>query len=123
MKKRDITCIVCPIGCEITVKYDPEKEKIIDMEGATCKRGEKYAKKEVFHPERTLTSSIKVTGGELPLVSIRTDKAIPKEKIFPLMEVVRKEEVKAPVALGDIILSHPLDLDCNIIATKHVKKK
>lgn len=122
MKKKNITCIVCPIGCNIEVEYDPETEEISKMEGNTCIRGKDYVRKELFNPERVLTSSIKVKGGKLPLVSIRTDKDIPKEKILSLMEIINQQEVKAPVHIGDVLVSNPLDLNADIIATKSVEK-
>jgi len=120
MKSRKITCIVCPIGCEIDVDYNPDEEEILNMEGNTCPKGKNYVKKEIFYPERVLTSSVRVIGGELPLVSIRTDKAIPKEKILPMMELIRDQVVEAPVEIYDIIVSNPLNLECCIIATKNV---
>lgn len=119
--KKSIRCIKCPIGCEIEVEYN--SNEIISIEGAQCPRGESYAKKEIKNPERILTSSIKVKNGDLPLVSVRSDEEIPKEKIFELMEEINKVEVESPVNIGDVLISKPLGLECNIIATKTVNKE
>ena len=68
--EKDITCIVCPIGCKILVKIDGTQLEIV--EGNKCKRGIEYAKNEVFDPRRMLTTSVLVNGGEWPLVSVKS---------------------------------------------------
>ncbi len=119
MKEENLTCIICPNGCQLQVKYN--QQEINDLEGALCQRGEEYAEKELFNPERVLTSTVRVTGGNLPLVSVRTDQAVPRERIRELMELVQGLSVKAPVEIGDIIVTSPLALNCNLIATKSVE--
>ncbi len=39
-----ITCIVCPNGCNVTVKEQEGGELLV--EGFECKRGDKYARDE-----------------------------------------------------------------------------
>ena len=55
MEKRELTCIGCPMGCQITVEL--ESGEVLSVTGNTCKIGENYAKNEVTHPERTVTST------------------------------------------------------------------
>ena len=74
-----IRCIVCPTGCEIQAKKDP-KGKIV-FEGYTCNRGLEYANQEFYEPKRILTTTIRVENGLLPLIPVRTDKPILKEKL------------------------------------------
>lgn len=45
---RELTCVVCPAGCKITVTLDDGK--ITDITGFTCARGKKYAESEVTLP-------------------------------------------------------------------------
>lgn len=118
---KNYTCIVCPNGCDITVEaYD----KIIkSIKGATCKRGEKYVEQEITSPHRTIASSIRLVGGELPLVSVRLSTSIPKEKIFNVMEVIKKAHLVAPVSTGQIVIKDVLGLGSDVIATKDVKAK
>ncbi|MBQ3639347.1 MAG: DUF1667 domain-containing protein, partial [Clostridia bacterium] len=87
--EKKVICIVCPQGCTITVKGDAEKGTIESVEGFTCKRGKTYAENEFIHPLRILTSSVKVTGADTPLVPVRTRTAIPKELLFKGMENIR----------------------------------
>ena len=64
MEVRELICIGCPLGCPLTVRMEGEQ---IEVSGNTCKRGEDYAKKEVLHPARTVTSSVHVRGGALEI--------------------------------------------------------
>jgi CxxC motif-containing protein len=117
----EITCIICPIGCEMTVYH---KEGIItDIKDYECKKGIEYAKEELLDPKRTLTTTIAVTGGELPLVSVKTQYPIPKEKLFDAMDEISEIVVEAPVNIHDTILDNILNLDIDIVATKNVRKK
>ena len=87
MEKRELICIGCPLGCPVTVTMDKET---ITVTGNTCKRGEDYAKKEVTNPTRIVTSSVRVNGGELAMVSVKTKEDIPKGKIFDCMAEIRE---------------------------------
>ena len=70
MEKRELTCIGCPLGCQITVTM--ENGEVKDVAGYTCARGEKYAREEVTNPTRTVTSIVRVEGGNLAAVSVKT---------------------------------------------------
>ena len=115
-----ITCIIiCPIGCKIMVKKDRDKVEIVG--GNKCKRGEVYAKDEALFPKRMITTSVLVEGGEWPLGSVKTSQPVPKEKIFKVLEEVKKIRIKAPVKSGDIIIRNVADTGADIIATRTVK--
>ncbi len=117
----DMTCVVCPIGCHLKVTVD-ENGKFVSVTGNRCPRGEAYAKEEITDPKRVLPTSVKVIGGELPLVSVRTERAIPKRLIFDAMNVIKSIQVNAPVRRGQVIVKNILDTDVNLIATRTVKK-
>ncbi|MBQ7699156.1 MAG: DUF1667 domain-containing protein [Clostridia bacterium] len=119
MKTYEITCIQCPLGCALTVSVDGEA---VTVTGNTCPRGAEYGKKEVLHPSRTVTSTVAVTDGVLPRLSVKTKTDIPKEKIFDVMEVIRKTTVEAPVKIGDVIIENVCGTGADVIATKTVDK-
>ena len=119
-EEKEITCIVCPIGCKILVEIDDKQIKNID--GNKCKQGIDYAKHEALDPRRMLTTSVFVDGGEWSLVSVKSTKPVPKEKIFNVLKEIRKTKVKAPVKSGQGLLNNVANTDINIIATKTVKK-
>lgn len=112
---KDIRCIVCPTGCLVHVK-NVNGELII--EGHLCKRGEECAREEFIAPKRILTTTMRVENGFLPLVPVRSDNPIPKEKLEETLKQIAKNTVKAPIKMGDILIEKVLDLDINIIASR-----
>lgn len=84
MNERELTCIVCPMGCHIKVLSDGDQ--IVSITGNTCPRGKEYAVTECTHPVRTLTTTIKCTDGRL--LPVKTKKPIPKEKIREYMDFI-----------------------------------
>ena len=117
-KEEKITCILCPIGCEITIK----KKNLSIIKGAKCNKGIKYSKNEITNPTRIITTSILVKNGNLPLVSVKTSKPIPKNKINNVLELIKAKSIEAPVKIGDIIIKNILETGSDIIATRSIKK-
>ncbi|MFO8017033.1 MAG: DUF1667 domain-containing protein [Promethearchaeia archaeon] len=113
---RTIRCIVCPTGCEIQVKETPDGE--IEFEDYTCKRGLEYAKQEFYDPKRVLTTTIRVKNGFLPLVPVRTDKAISKDKLNDALKVIAKTEIEAPVHCGQVLIKNIVNEDADLIASR-----
>lgn len=118
MEKRELICICCPLGCPLTVTL--ENDEVTSVTGNTCPRGDAYARKEVTNPTRIVTSTVRVEGGAYAMVSCKTESDIPKEKIFAITEELKNLCVKAPVAIGDVLLTNAADTGVNIIATKSV---
>lgn len=116
MEEKKIICTICPIGCNITVKG--EKGKVKEIEGNLCKRGEEYARNEFLNPKRILTSTVKINNYKLPVVSVRSDKPVPKELLFKCMEIIKKVEIDPPIFIGKIVVENILDTGVNIIVTK-----
>lgn len=121
MNNKTYTCIICPNGCEITVEYD--ENGYFNCEGNLCSRGEEYVHREITAPQRTISSSVLVTGGDMPLVSVRLTKPVPKEKIFDIMREIKSISLNAPVEAGTVIVENILGLGSNLIATRSVKEE
>ena len=102
MKTTELTCIVCPVGCALRVEQNEEGE-VVSVTGNTCPRGAAYGKDEVLHPVRTLTTTVRVRGGER-LLPVKTDRPIPKEKLFQAMEKINSLSIDAPIKIGDVLL-------------------
>lgn len=119
MVEKIITCITCPIGCDIVVSG--EGDGILSMKGNQCKRGEEYASKEFMHPVRILTTTVKVNGADTPLLPIRSDKPVPQELLMQCMDEIRNVRVTPPISRYDVIIAHILGTDVNIVATGEVK--
>jgi CxxC motif-containing protein len=119
--KKEMICIGCPLGCYLSVDYIGTT--IRDVSKNRCKVGLEYAEKEISNPERTLTTTVKVKHGHLPLVSVRTNKPIPKNRIFDAMNLLAKVEVEAPIKIDEPIIQNIFNTGVNVVATKNISKK
>ena len=119
MKKRELICIGCPMGCPIVVEM--EDGKVLSVTGNTCPRGESYARKEVTNPTRIVTTTVRVDGGKVPMINVKTERDIPKDKIFECIAALRGVTMKTPVHIGDIILENVADTGVNIVAAGNVE--
>lgn len=119
MTKRDLTCIGCPMGCPLVVEL--KDGEVVSVSGNTCPRGDVYARKEVTNPTRIVTSSVRVEGGQLAAVSVKTREDIPKGKIFDVAKALKEVSVKAPVHIGDVIIKNVATTGVDIVATKNVE--
>ena len=90
------------------------------MTGNTCPRGDAYARKELVSPTRIVTSTVRLTGGELPVVSVKTAQDIPKEKIMECMAQIKQAVLEAPVSIGDVAVSNVAGSGVDVIVTKNV---
>lgn len=113
--EKQITCIICPVGCEITVCG--EGEHIDSIEGFSCKRGETYARTEFIHPVRILTSTVKMEGTREPLLPVRSSMPIAKELQLACIHELRKLTVHPPVARHQVLIANILNTGADIIAT------
>lgn len=117
-EQKDLICIRCPLGCMLQATM--ENNEVVAVTGNTCKRGEEYAKVELTNPTRIVTSSVQVEDGCTATVSVKTKSDIPKGKIFECMQALKGVRVKAPVHIGDVIVSNVAGTGVEIVATKEV---
>jgi CxxC motif-containing protein len=118
LRKRQLVCIVCPLGC--TIKVKASGKRIRGLEGMRCAHGRRYARKEFLSPERMLTTTVRVKGGRLRLVPVRSSGPIAKAKILRCMNRLARLEVAAPVRLGQVLVENVLRSGADIIATRSV---
>lgn len=113
--KRNLTCIVCPIGCDIAVEF--ANGKILSVEGNTCPRGKAYAESEVVNPVRTVTTTVKSVEGKI--IPVKTLTPINKEKIFEAMKIINNTKLCLPICIGDVIIEDVFG--AKLVATKSVE--
>jgi len=111
--ERKLTCIVCPLGCELCVSLSGTE--VSSVKGNTCPRGEKYAIEECTNPKRTVTSTVRCECGGV--VAVKTDRTIPKNKISECMKLINNSVAHLPISIGDIIISDVFG--ANIVATQN----
>lgn len=118
MEKVNLICIGCPLGCPLEVEMNGKE--VVSVSGNTCKNGDKYARKELTNPTRIVTSTVRVVGGTLAMVSVKTASDIPKGKIFDCVKELQAIDVPAPVAIGDVIIADVAGTGVSVVATKNV---
>lgn len=117
---KTLTCVACPIGCALSVQI--EGGEVTGVSGNACKRGEAYAKTECIAPARSLTTTVRASGGAYPLVSVKSAAPLPKGKLFDCMAIINKAQAEAPVEIGDVVIPNILGTGVDIIATNQLKR-
>ena len=115
----ELICIVCPKGCRLSV----DEENGYSVSGHSCPRGEEYGKAELIAPTRTVTSTVRCTGGIHPRCPVKTDKPVPKELIPAVMAALENITLAAPVRAGQVVVQQVCGTDANMIATRDMGKK
>ena len=118
MENRDLICIGCPLGCPLTVTI--ENGEVTEVKGNTCPKGDAYARKEVTNPTRIVTSTVRVTGGSVSMVNVKTAFDIPKNKIFDCINALKGVVVSAPISIGDVILPNVANTGVNVVAARNI---
>ena len=113
--KRELTCIICPRGCSLTVEIQGNDTKVT---GNACSKGAEYGTNECLCPVRTVTSILRISNRTDTMVSVKTNKPVKKADIFSVMELLKNTSVEAPVKAGDVLISNVYGAD--IVATKTV---
>ena len=124
---KEIICITCPKGCHLKVD-----EETFAVTGNSCPRGAVYGANELRNPVRVVTSTVVVKtspdkgrgtgeagGGAAPRrLPVKTDRPIPKGKMFEVMDEIARVRVQAPVAVGQVLIRNVAGTDGNVVATK-----
>ena len=110
---KELICITCPKGCHLKVD-----EKSFAVSGNACPRGAAYGENELRNPVRVVTSTVVLEGASARRLPVKTDKPIPKGKMFELMKLLEQVRAKAPVKVGDVLLPNVFGTGANVVATK-----
>lgn len=108
---KTLTCIECPVGCEITV--ETSGDVVLDVCGNGCPRGAAYARNEVVCPRRVLTTTVRTENDKI--IPVKTDKPVKKSEIFDVMAIINGVRAKSGIKQGDIIVANITE-DINLIA-------
>lgn len=117
-QKKELVCIGCPLGCSITVELSGGQVGAVS--GNTCPRGAEYARKELTDPRRIVTSLVRVEGGELPVVPVKTLSDIPRDKVMDCVRALKEIRLRAPVHRGDVVAENVCGSGVDVAATAEV---
>jgi CxxC motif-containing protein len=118
--EKKMVCTVCPMGCRLTVSQNAQGELVV--QGNQCKRGERYGKDEFTDPKRTVTTSVYVRGGSMPVVSVRTKTPISKSRIGDVLRVLDGFVAQAPIAVGQVLIPNIAGSGADLVATRRIRK-
>lgn len=113
---KELICIVCPNGCHLKV----DEENGYAVTGNRCERGAEYGRVELLSPTRVVTSTVRCTGAAHPRCPVKTDRPVPKGRIFDVMAALNGVELAAPVAVGQVILENVCGTGANVVATREL---
>ena len=120
MEKRKITCIGCPVGCELDAAIGNDGK--IEISNNLCKIGAEYGVKECTNPTRILTTSIAVErkNGETAMLSVKTSSGIPKGKIFECLQIIKGTRLTddSVINVSDVVIPNILGLGVDVVATR-----
>jgi len=115
---KEMVCVACPMGCGLRVELDGGE--IADISGHSCKRGIEYARAEITNPTRMFHSTLRVEGGAAALVSVKSAGPVPKPKLLDCARATKGVRVRAPVAIGDVLLPDVCGTGVDLVATHRV---
>ena len=115
MISKEMVCIVCPLGCNLTVSKNGSQ---CVVEGNKCAKGKSYAIDELSNPLRTVTTTVAVIGAHASRLPVRTSKAFPKDKMLDLMKTLKTLQIKPPVKAGQVLLENIFDTNVNVISSR-----
>lgn len=120
-------CTTCPSECLLSVEVEilaaDEKPRVIHVTGNRCPRGAAFAEQEITCPQRILTSTVVVHGGDEALLPVRTTAPFDRSLHMQAMDVIRNVAVTAPVRMGDIVISNLLNTGVDLVASLDVEAR
>ena len=115
---RQFICVTCPVGCSLDVLVEGSELK--GIQGHACKRGITFVQEELTAPKRVLTTTVRVQGGTLPLVPVRSSGPLPKGVLLQVASQLRQLVLQAPVSAHQIVIHDVLHTDVDIITSREV---
>jgi len=113
-------CISCPVGCHLKIEWADESPLHYIITGNGCKRGLAYGENEMRHPMRMATTTIYVKGGIVERLPVKTSKPIPKALVVPLCQFLESMELKAPIAIGEVIIKNIFNTGADVVSCRTI---
>lgn len=115
------TCIGCPIGCPLQLTH--EGTEILEIEGAACNRGAKYARQEFTDPRRSMSTTVALRNARWCRLPVKVTRQVPKDRVVEAARLIHGLVVEAPVKCGDILIRDLLGEEgVNVIATRSMSR-
>jgi CxxC motif-containing protein len=106
------------MSCSLAVYAGKTGE--ITVSGSGCGRGEAYARDEYLAPKRVITTTVRIEGGNIPLLPVIGTAPVPRELLGSCLKHLYGIKVTAPVRMGDVIVRGILGSGVDITAARSV---
>ena len=117
---KELTCIVCPIGCRMTVERRSDGE--LKVTGNRCKRGVAYASEEFNDPRRVVTATAAIPGGNPGRLPVRSVGSVPVDRIAAFLAAIYELRLDAPIDRGETVARDVADTGIDLIATMTIPR-
>ena len=118
--KKELTCIVCPVGCNLKI-YSIDGGSYI-IKGYKCKKGKIFAEEEGIDPRRIVTTTIKIDSENLNRLPVKTNKPVPRDKIINFVKEIKKIKAKPVIKVGDILSRNIINSGVDIVSCMTVNE-
>ena len=118
---KSFTCIGCPIGCPLVLTH--EGRDIVEIEGATCSRGAKYARQEFTDPRRGMSTTVAIEGARWKRLPGKVTSPAPKDRVIEAARLIHRLRARAPVRRGEVLLEDLLgEKGVQVVATRSMER-
>ena len=107
-----MTCPVCKNHCLLTVE---EQAGAITVSGNKCARGDLYGREELKGDRKIVTYHAATTFEQVPTVEVKTTATVPKELVFKLIRLIKKQKIDRPMKRGEVLLHQPLGMELDVV--------
>jgi len=107
-------CITCPSGCELSITGSGVDMLVL---GNKCKKGLEFAEQETTNPTRTLTTTVRTRFPGVPVLSVRTDGEIPRDKLMNAMQELSQIVIEEELGCGETVLEDVAETGVRVIVT------
>ena len=111
----ELTCIVCPIGCRLTVEKNSDGS--IAVSGNRCKRGAAYANEEFQDPRRVVTGTCAIARANASRLPVRSSSGVPIDDLASFLKAMYELRLTAPVSRGELLATDLGNTGIDLIAT------
>lgn len=115
-------CVECPLGCRLEVEEDMDGH-IVDVRGYACRKGKTFAVSEHTDPRRMVTTTVAVDGGLWPRLPVRTTTAVPTDRVWAVVELLRRVSVESPVRMGEVVFADIAGTGVDVVASRDMPER
>jgi len=87
------------------------------VEGNKCDKGREFAYSEMSNPSRTLTTTVRTKFPGVPVLSVRTDGEIPRDKLMTAMRELSEVIINEELGCGDTVVENIAKTGVSVIVT------